>query len=113
IAVADRSDETAKCWDVEKERIIDLAREKVDARAARVVCHHLRRRTASERRIENWRSKVCSVRQFHCGSLRPWDLKDWPRRGTRIGGTLVKRHIDELVGPGVASILDLEPVPYI
>src|SRR5437762_12905299 len=82
IAVADRSDKTAECWDVEKERIIDLAREKVDARAARVVCHHLRRRSAPERRIEHWRSKPSSVRQFHRGSLGPWDFKDWPRRGT-------------------------------
>jgi hypothetical protein len=40
-------------------------------------------------------------------------LKDWPRRGTRIGGTLVESDVDERIWSSVASILDFEPVPYI
>ena len=113
ITIAHRGDKGAERRDVEKERIIDLAREKVDARAARVVCDHLRRRAAPERRIENWRSKCFSVRQSHCGSLVPWDLKDLPRSGTGIGGTLVESDVDERIWSSVASILDSEPVPYI
>ena len=113
ITIAHRGDEPAECWDVEKERIIDLAREKVDTRAVRVVSHHLRRRAAPERRIENWRSKCFSVRQSHCGSLGPWDLKDLPRSGTGIGGTLVESDVDERIWYSVASILNSEPMPYI
>jgi hypothetical protein len=40
-------------------------------------------------------------------------LKDWPRRRTRIGDTLVESDVDERIWPGVASILDFKPVPYI
>jgi hypothetical protein len=40
-------------------------------------------------------------------------LKDWPRSGTRIGGTLVESDVDERIWSSVASILDFEPMPYI
>jgi hypothetical protein len=40
-------------------------------------------------------------------------LKDLPRRGTRVGGTLVASDVDERIWSSVASILDFEPVPYI
>jgi len=40
-------------------------------------------------------------------------LKDWPRRGTGIGGTLVESDVDDRIWSSVASILDFEPMPYI
>jgi len=40
-------------------------------------------------------------------------LKDLPRSGTRICGTLVETDVDVRVSSSVASILDFEPVPYI
>jgi hypothetical protein len=40
-------------------------------------------------------------------------LKNWPRSGTGIGGTLVESDVDERIWSSIASIFDFKPVPYI